>query len=53
MLIKIKLMSESSGILFQAGNAHGNMVGFPPDHGQGLQLSELELVGSVAEVSRY
>lgn len=29
-------MRKSSGILFQAANAHGDVVDFLPDHRQGL-----------------
>ena len=32
MLIK-KAEVVASGVLFQAANAHGDAVGFPPDHG--------------------
>lgn len=39
-------MPEWSGVLFQAAGTHGNVVGFPPDHG-GLSLPELELAGSL------
>lgn len=46
-------MCERSGVLFQASDAHGDLVGFPPDHGRGLSLPEPELADSVAEVSGY
>ena len=43
MLIK-KAEVVASGVLFQAANAHGDVVGFPPDHGRGCHCLNLSLV---------
>ena len=37
-------MPESSGVLFQAAGARGDMVGFTPDHGRGCHCLNLSLL---------
>ena len=43
MLIK-KAEVVASGVLFQAANARGDAVGFPPDHGRGCHCLNLSLL---------